>query len=489
MTEFVDVVIVGAGISGISAAWHLQDRCPDKSYVILERRENLGGTWDLFKYPGIRSDSDMFTLGFRFKPWTSEKAIADGPSIMAYLQETVAEYGIDKHIRNRQNVLSADWSDAEGRWTVRVDRDGEQVEISCAYLMACSGYYNYEQGYSPEFAGFDEFEGTIVHPQHWPEDLDYSGKRVVVIGSGATAVSMIPALTERAAHVTMLQRTPSYMFSVSRVVPPINAVRRMLPARAGAWVARWILALFGSLIWLVSRTAPGLSKRLLRRTASRALPPGYAVDTHFKPPYNPWDQRLCFILDSDLYKAVAAGDVEMVTDHIDHFDRDGIVLASGRRVDADVVITATGLQLQALGGVALSVDGEKVAPNDRFIYRRHMLEDVPNAAWSLGYTNASWTLGADLTARSVADLLAYMRSRGYTYAYPHLGDAHMPEQPAFNLQAGYVLRGADALPRSGTRRPWMLTHSYVRDVLAHRLGDSDRSLVFGRAGTPQSRSA
>ncbi|BBX51164.1 hypothetical protein GCM10009645_44940 [Mycolicibacterium poriferae] len=356
-------------------------------------------------------------------------------------------------------------------------------------MVFASGYYDYDEPYVPSFAGMEDFTGEVIHPQHWPRGLDYAGKRVVVIGSGATAVSMIPALTERAAHVTMLQRTPSYMFSVSRVVPPINAIRRLLPARAGAWVARWILALFGSLIWLVSRTAPGLAKRLLRRTASRALPPGYAVDTHFKPPYNPWDQRLCFILDSDLYKAVAAGDVEVVTDHIDHFDRDGIVLASGRRVDADVVVTATGLQLQALGGVAVSVDGEKVAPNERFIYRRHMLEDVPNAAWSLGYTNASWTLGADLTARSVANLLAYMRSRGYTYAYPHLGDAHMPEQPAFNLQAGYVLRGADALPRSGTRRPWMLTHSYVRDVLSHRLGDSDRSLVFGRAGTSQSRSA
>ena len=278
------------------------------------------------------------------------------------------------------------------------------------------------------------------------------------------------------------------MFSVSPVMPAINAIRRMLPPRAGHWVARWLLALFGSLIWLVARTAPGLSKRLLRRIASRTLPDA-DIDTHFTPPYNPWDQRLCFILDSDLYKAVAAGDVEMVTDHIDHFDGDGIVLASGRRLDADVVVTATGLQLQALGGITVSVGGEKVAPNERFIYRRYMLDDVPNAAWSLGYTNASWTLGADLTARSVADLLAFMRSHGYTHAYPHLGNTVMSEQPAFNLQAGYVQRGADALPRSGTRRPWKLTHSYLGDVLIHRFGSSDNSMVFGRAGAPALESA
>jgi cation diffusion facilitator CzcD-associated flavoprotein CzcO len=487
--EHADVIIIGAGISGIDAAYRIREKNPDLTYLILERRERLGGTWDLFQYPGIRSDSDIFTLSFPWEPWKREEMIADGGQIWQYLADTAHKHGIDDHIRFNTLVQSADWDWTTHTWTLRADRGGTTTVYTTGFVVFASGYYDYDEPYVPSFAGLEDFTGEVIHPQHWPRGLDYAGKRVVVIGSGATAVSMIPALTERAAHVTMLQRTPSYMFSVSRVVPPINAIRRLLPARAGAWVARWILALFGSLIWLVSRTAPGLAKRLLRRTASRALPPGYAVDTHFKPPYNPWDQRLCFILDSDLYKAVAAGDVEVVTDHIDHFDRDGIVLASGRRVDADVVVTATGLQLQALGGVAVSVDGEKVAPNERFIYRRHMLEDVPNAAWSLGYTNASWTLGADLTARSVANLLAYMRSRGYTYAYPHLGDAHMPEQPAFNLQAGYVLRGADALPRSGTRRPWMLTHSYVRDVLSHRLGDSDRSLVFGRAGTSQSRSA
>ena len=486
--ERTDVLIIGAGISGLGAAYRIREKNPDVTYTILERRPRLGGTWDLFQYPGIRSDSDIFTLSFPWEPWTRKEMIADGEHIWQYLADTARKHGIDEHIRFNTAVHSADWDWATDTWTIHAEENGTATVFTARFLVFASGYYDYDEPYVPSFPGIENFTGEVIHPQHWPRGFDYRGKRVVVIGSGATAVSMIPALTEDAAHVTMLQRTPSYMFSVSPVMPAINAIRRMLPPRAGHWVARWLLALFGSLIWLVARTAPGLSKRLLRRIASRTLPDA-DIDTHFTPPYNPWDQRLCFILDSDLYKAVAAGDVEMVTDHIDHFDGDGIVLASGRRLDADVVVTATGLQLRALGGITVSVGGEKVAPNERFIYRRYMLDDVPNAAWSLGYTNASWTLGADLTARSVADLLAFMRSHGYTHAYPHLGNTVMSEQPAFNLQAGYVQRGADALPRSGTRRPWKLTHSYLGDVLIHRFGSSDNSMVFGRAGAPALESA
>ena len=482
--ERVDVLIVGAGLSGIGAAYRIREKNPDLTYTILERRERLGGTWDLFRYPGIRSDSDIFTLSFPWEPWTRREMIADGGDIWQYMADTAHKHGIDTHIRFNTLVRSADWDSSTDMWTVHADEDGTGRVYTARFIVFASGYYNYDEPYLPAFSGLEDFAGDVIHPQHWPEGFDYSGKRILVIGSGATAVSMVPALTAKAAHVTMLQRTPSYMFSVSRVMPAVNLIRRVLPPRVGHWLSRWLLAMFGALIWLVARAAPEFSKRVLRRTAQRALPPGYAIDTHFKPPYNPWDQRLCFILDSDLYKAVGSGAVEMVTDHIDHFDAGGVVLASGRRIDADVVVTATGLQLQALGGIAVSVDGEKVAPNERFIYRRHLLDDIPNAAWCVGYTNASWTLGADLTARSVADLLAYMRTHGYTHAYPHLGSTHMPEQPAFNLQAGYVLRGVDALPKSGTRRPWMLTHNYLRDAMAHRFDDIGDSMVFGRAPAP-----
>ena len=327
----------------------------------------------------------------------------------------------------------------------------------------------------------------MVHPQHWPESLDYTGKRIVVIGSGATAVSMIPSLTDKAAHVTMLQRTPSYMISAIRVEPTANAIRKVLPLRVAHWIVRWRNALLGSLVWFIARKAPEFSKRRLRSIAEANLPAGYDIDTHFKPPYNPWDQRLCFILGADLYRAISAGDVEMVTDHVDRVDATGIVLRSGRHLDADVIITATGIQLQAFGGITISVDGEKVNPHDRFLFRRHLLEDVPNAAWCMGYTNASWTLGADLTARWVAKLLAYMDSHGYTHAFPHLGNVHMPEQPAFNLQSGYVLRSLDVLPKSGTRRPWMLSHNFMRDVLGRPFESIEESMVFGRAATASAR--
>jgi cation diffusion facilitator CzcD-associated flavoprotein CzcO len=487
--EYSDVLIIGAGISGIGAAYRIHDKNPDLRYTILERRQLLGGTWDLFRYPGIRSDSDIFTLCFPWEPWTRPEMIADGDHIWQYLDDTAKKHGIDEHIRVNTYVRSADWDSTTDTWTVQTEQDGQPKTYRCRFLFFGTGYYNYDEPYAPTFPGIEDFNGDVVHPQHWPESFDHAGKRIVVIGSGATAVSLIPSLTEDAAHVTMLQRTPSYMISAAKVEPSANAIRRYLPLRLAHWIVRWRNAFIGSLLWLVARKAPEFSKRFLRRIAERNLPEGYDIDTHFTPPYNPWDQRLCFILGADLYKEISEGRLEMVTDHIDHIDASGIVLKSGKRIDADVIVTATGLQLQALGGMSLSVDGEKINPHDRFLYKRHMLEDVPNAAWSVGYTNASWTLGADLTARSVARLLAYMDSHGYTHAYAHLGNVDMPEQPAFNLQAGYVLRSLDVLPKSGTRRPWEISHNFLRDVIEHRFDRIEESMVFGRVSAEEAQPA
>ena len=488
--EYSDVLIIGAGFSGIGAAYRIREKNPQLSYTILERRQRLGGTWDLFRYPGIRSDSDIFTLCFPWEPWTRPEMIADGDHIWQYIADTAQKHGIDQHIRFNTFVRSADWDSATDTWTVQTEADGVPKTYRARFVFFGTGYYNYDEPYTPTFPGIEHFKGEVVHPQHWPESFDYTGKHLVVIGSGATAVSMIPSLTEKAAHVTMLQRTPSYMMSTTKVEPTANAIRKMLPPRIAHWIVRWRNALLGSILWVVARKAPEFSKRFLRRRAEHKLPPGYDIDTHFTPPYNPWDQRLCFLVDSDLYIAIAEGDVEMVTDHIDHVDATGIALRSGRHLDADVIITATGIQLQALGGVTVSIDGEKVNPHDRFVFRRHLLQDVPNAAWSIGYVNASWMLGADMTARSVANLLAYMDSHGYTHAYPHLGDVDMPERPAFApLESGYVLRSLDVLPKSGTRRPWALTHDFLRDAISHRFESVGGSMVFGRVRSDETQPA
>jgi cation diffusion facilitator CzcD-associated flavoprotein CzcO len=489
VTAYSDVLIIGAGISGIGAAYRIRERHPDLSFTIMERRQRLGGTWDLFRYPGIRSDSDIFTLCFPWEPWTRPEMIVDGKHIWQYLADTARKHGIDSHIRFSTYVRSADWDWTTDTWTVRAEQDGAPQTYRCRFLFFATGYYNYDEPYTPDFPGLSDFAGEVAHPQHWPESLDHTGKRIVVIGSGATAVSLIPSLTDEAGHVTMLQRTPSYMISAAKVEPTGNAIRRVLPLRLAHWIVRWRNALIASLLWLVSRKAPEFTKRTLRRIAEHNLPDDYPIDVHFNPPYNPWDQRLCFVIGADLYKEIARGRVDMVTDHIDHMDATGIVLRSGRHLDADLIVTATGLQLQALGGVAVSVDGDPVDPHERFLYRRHMLEDVPNAAWSVGYTNASWTLGADLTAQSVAKLLAHMNSHGYTHAYPHLGNVVMPEQPAFNLQSGYVLRGLGLLPKSGTRRPWVISHNFLRDALGHRFQDVEESMVFGRVPAEVVRTA
>ena len=478
----VDVVIIGAGISGLGAAYRITERNPGTSYVILERREQIGGTWDLFRYPGVRSDSSIFTLCFPFEPWTRQEGVADGVHIREYLNATANKYGIDQHIRFNSRVRSADWDSSTDTWTVTADEEGEAgATYRGRFVFFGSGYYNYDEGYTPVFPGINEFDGTVVHPQHWPEDLDYQDKKMVVIGSGATAMSLIPSLAEKAAKVTMLQRSPSYLFSASKYSALTDLLRKVLPGSVAHSIIRQLNALSEGVIWFLARKTPGFLKWWIRQIAVRYLPEGYDVDTHFKPRYNPWDQRLCLIPDADLYVAIGEGRAEVITDHIDHFDSTGIVLTSGTHLDADVVVTATGLQLQALGGVAVSIDGAEIKPQDRFAYKAHMLEDVPNLFWCVGYTNASWTLRADMTARATAKLLAHMKSHGYTHAYPHLAGEPMPEKPAWDIQAGYVLRAPHALPKSGIKRPWNVRQNYFADAIDHRFDRIKEAMVFGRA--------
>lgn len=479
--DIIDVLIIGAGISGIGAAYRIHEQNPHRSYLVLERRARIGGTWDLFRYPGVRSDSDIFTLSYPYEPWRRPELVADGAHIREYLSRTAANYGIDDHIRFNTHVHSAHWDSRTDTWTVHVTEDGHPATHRARFLFFGTGYYDYDEPYTPDLPGIETFTGTVAHPQHWPETLDWQGKRVVVIGSGATAVSLIPALADRAASVTMLQRSPSYLASIPHVDPVTLKIRKVLPTKAShAAIRAYRLVIMMGSYWFM-RLAPALGRRVLRDHAVRNLPAGYAVDTHFNPRYDPWDQRLCLQIDNDLYRAIAEGRADVVTDHIDHFDAAGIVLASGRRLDADVIVTATGLRLQALGGVELSVDGARVEPRDRFVYKEYLLEDVPNLAWCIGYVNASWTLRADLTARAVAKLLAYMDSRGYTQAYPHLGGEPMPEKPTWNINAGYVRRAAHVLPKSGTRRPWNVRHNYVLDMIEHRTDRIEESMVFGRA--------
>ncbi|ORW08821.1 flavin-containing monooxygenase [Mycolicibacter longobardus] len=482
--ELVDVVIIGAGISGIGAAYRITERNPGTSYVILERRERIGGTWDLFRYPGVRSDSSIFTLCLPYEPWTGRERVADGDEIREYLTDAAHKYGVDRHIRFNNHVVAADWDSTTDTWTVTAEENGTRRTYRSRFVFFGSGYYNYDDGYTPDFPGYETFEGTLVHPQHWPEDLDYTGKKMVVIGSGATAMSLVPALTERAGHVTLLQRTPTYLISASKYSLIIDVPAKLLPRKLAHPIIRFISALFEGYVWFLARKTPPLLKWILRRTAVQNLPPGYDIDTHFKPPYQPWDQRLCLIPDADLYTEISAGRVDMVTDRIDHFDATGIVLQSGARLDADIIVTATGLQLQALGGVRISLDGTEIKPTDRFVYKAHMLEDVPNLFWCVGYTNASWTLRADMTARATAKLLSHMASRGYTHAYPHRGDEPLAEKSAWDIQAGYVLRSPHALPRSGTKRPWNVRQNYFADALDYRFDRIEESMVFGRAGEP-----
>ena len=482
---YFDVVIVGAGISGLGAAYRITKRNPQLSYTVLERREQIGGTWDLFRYPGVRSDSSIFTLSFPFEPWTRKESVADGAHIREYLTATAQKYGIDHHIQFDSYVRSADWDSATDTWTVTVEQEGAQDGVRklcrCRYLFFGSGYYNYDGGYTPDFPGIEQFGGIVIHPQHWPEDFEYAGKKIVVIGSGATAATLIPALTDRAEKVTMLQRSPTYLISASKYSRLAAALRILLPRRASHLAIRMYYALTEAVIWFLSRKTPRFVKWLLRQVAIKNLPDGYDVDTHFKPRYNPWDQRMCLIPDADLYTAITEGRAAVVTDQIDHFDATGISLESGEHLDADIIVSATGLQLQALGGVAISLDGIPINPCDRFVYKAHMLDDVPNLFWCVGYTNASWTLRADMTARATAKLLAHMASHGYTHACPHLGGQPMDEKPAWDIQANYVKRALHALPKSGTKRPWNVRQNYFADAVDYRFDRIEEAMVFGRS--------
>jgi len=482
--EHFDVLIVGAGLSGIGAGYHLQARCPGKRYAILEGRSEIGGTWDLFRYPGIRSDSDMFTLGYSFRPWKEAKAIADGPSIREYVRETAREHGIDRHIRFNHRVRSASWSSEESRWTVEVDAGErqERVRYTCSFLYLCSGYYSYEKGYEPSFPGREDFQGRLVHPQHWPEDLDYRGKRVVVIGSGATAVTLVPSMAAEAAHVTMLQRSPTYIASRPAEDRISNAIRALLPERAAHSVARWKHVVIGIVFYQLCRRAPGLAKRMLRSGIARELPPDFEIDTHFKPSYNPWDQRLCLAPDADLFRAMNAGRASVVTDRIRTFTKDGILLESGKELPADIIVTATGLRLQSCGGIRMTVDGDVVEPGQTFVYKGLMLGNVPNLALCVGYTNASWTLRAELSSIYVCRLLEHMDRHGYRQCLPRPDEAILEPRPLLGLTSGYVQRATDQLPKQGSRAPWYLRQNYVLDVLTMKFGAVDDSMVFSKGG-------
>jgi monooxygenase len=491
MTEHLDVVIVGAGISGISAAWHLQDRCPSKSYAILERRADLGGTWDLFKYPGLRSDSDMYTLGFRFKPWESSQSIVDGPSIKAYIKEAAVENGIDKNIRYNHSVTSADWSDTDNQWTLTVDDGGEERTISCSFLFAASGYYNYDEGFSPTFAGSEDFGGTIIHPQHWPEDLDYTGKKIVVIGSGATAVTLIPALIDSGAgHVTMLQRTPTYIGSLPDVDPIAEKVNKYLPTKAAHVVNRWKAVTFATAQYQLARRFPEYYKKALRTMAERRLPDGYDYDKHFSPSYKPWDQRVCVAPNGDLFKRIRSGKADVVTDTIDRFTETGIRLTSGEEIKADIIVTATGLNMRLFGGAKIFRNGEPVDLTKSMAYKGMMLTGVPNMTFTVGYTNASWTLKADLVSEFACRVLNYMDDNGYDTVVPeHPGDS-VAEEPIMDFTPGYVLRVLDQLPKAGDRLPWRLKQNYFMDIQMIRRGKvNDDDLLFTKHRAPIATSA
>jgi len=489
MTEQFDVIIVGAGLSGIGAAHHLQKNCPDRSFAILEARGAIGGTWDLFRYPGIRSDSDMHTLGYDFRPWTKAKAIADGASIREYIEDTARESGVDRHIRFDHRVKSAAWSTEDAAWTLEIERGGERRQLRCNFLYMCSGYYDYAKGHSPAFAGTERFGGRIVHPQFWPNDLDYSGKKVVVIGSGATAVTLVPEMAKQAAHVTMLQRSPTYVVSRPAEDRLANRIRALLPAKAAYGVTRWKNVLFGMLFFNLARKRPERTKQRLLGMVREHLGADYDVATHFTPRYNPWDQRLCLVPDADLFDTIKRGGASVVTDKIETFTEQGIKLSSGREIEADVVVTATGLELALMGGATFSIDGAPVRLADSLQYKGMMFSDVPNLAFTFGYTNASWTLKADLVARYVCRVLNAMRRKGVRQATPRIGSDPIAPQPFADFSSGYIQRALEHLPQQGDRRPWRLNQNYALDVMALRFGSVTDSMEFGNPVPAKVRSA
>jgi len=467
--EVVDVLIVGAGISGIGAACHLQRHCPDRRYAIIEAREHLGGTWDLFRYPGVRSDSDMHTLGYSFRPWRGEKAIAEGATILQYLEDTAREHGLDRQIRYGHRLTRAAWSTDEALWTATVARDdAEPLTIRARFLLMCGGYYDYAAGHQPDFPGLERFRGRLVHPQHWGEDIDWAGKRIVVIGSGATAVTLVPALAERAAHVTLLQRSPTYMISRPSVDALEQHLRPVVGARLAHSVARWRNVLMQLWVFRLARKRPERVRNFLIRMVKEQLGPGYDVATHFTPRYNPWQQRLCLVPDGDLFRSVRDGRVEVVTDEIAAFTETGVALKGGRTLEADLVVSATGLRMKVLDGVALEVDGRRMQPSEAVSYRGAMFAGVPNFASVFGYTNASWTLKADLVSRYVCRILNRMRRTGVRIVMPRPVDPAMPRLPWVDFTSGYFQRALGGLPKQGPDAPWKLNQNYLADIVALR---------------------
>jgi monooxygenase len=467
--EHFDVLVVGAGLSGVAAGYHLQDKCPGKSYVILESRDAIGGTWDLFRYPGIRSDSDMYTLGFNFRPWRNAKAIADGPSILEYVRDTARENGIDRKVRFHHRVTGAEWSSRNARWTVEAQHSDEILHFSCNFLFMCSGYYDYANGYKPEFPDAGSFAGKLIHPQHWPENLDYEGKRVVVIGSGATAVTLAPAMAEKAAHVMMLQRSPTYMVSRPSEDALANSLRQKLPPMLAYQLTRWKNVLLGMWFFRLARRKPEKVKAGIINLVSKQLGPDYDVGTHFTPRYNPWDQRLCLVPDGDLFR-----------DHVERFTPRGIKLKSGQELAADIIVTATGLQMKLFSGLNVSVDGAPTDLAKTMSYKGMMFSGVPNFAGAFGYTNASWTLKADLTCEYVCRLLRYMDRHGYRRCMPQR-DPSVTEVPWLNFTSGYVQRAINQLPRQGSKKPWKLYQNYARDLMALRFGSvKDAAMQFSK---------
>ena len=491
--EHVDVLIVGAGVSGVNAACRLQERCPDKTFAILEARDVIGGTWDLFRFPGIRSDSDMFTLCYPFRPWKGARAIVDGPEILDYVRETAREHAIDRRIRFHHRVVGARWSSADAHWTVDVERSdtGESSSMTAGFLFSCTGYYRYDEGYTPAFEGLERFGGEIVHPQFWSDEIDHDGKRVVVIGSGATAVTLVPALAQRASHVTMLQRSPSYILSLPAVDPVAGLLGRILPARSAYRLVRWKNVGMTVGIYGLSKQRPETMKRLLRGLAARQLPDGYDVDRHFQPSYDPWDQRLCLVPDGDLFKAISDNRVSVMTDQIESFTETGVALASGSELDADMIVTATGLKMVPFGAISLSVDGIAVDLPESLVYRGMLVTGIPNMAFAFGYVNQSWTLGSDLACQQVCRLLNHMDERGYASCTPRRPDDVEGSLPFAELTSGYIMRAIHEFPRQGEGSPWRRKQNYIDDWRSsRRISVDDDALIYSTAvGAPTAASS
>lgn len=462
-----DIIIIGAGLSGIGAACHFSKNCPDKSYTVFEARDKIGGTWDLFKYPGIRSDSDMHTFSYRFKPWTHHKSISDASTILQYLEETVEEYQLNDKINFNHQMTAVSWSSQQKEWTVHgTDKiTAQAVQARCNFLMLCTGYYDYEKGYTPAFKGLDNYQGQFVHPQKWTPDIQYENKEVIVIGSGATAVTLIPAMVEKAMHISMLQRSPSYMISRPLHDPFARIVHRMLPGKLAHFLSRWKNILLSMYLYRVARKYPEKTAEYIQDQVRKELPSNYDLDTHFSPNYKPWDERLCVIPDNDLFQAIKSGKCTMLTDHIDRFTADGILLQSGEEIKADLIISATGLVLKMAGGMKITVDGEEQHFSQLLNYKGLMIENIPNMAAIIGYTNASWTLKADLVCDYVCRLLKYMNENDYIYCTPKTAEKDMVKRPVIDFSSGYIQRGIDVLPKQGDQFPWRLHQNYVKDMI------------------------